>query len=132
MSKSFKDLKVGDKLYIFDYNRSLRYPKLILLEAKIKDIKLENRIYTFTCYTPGVTQDYSVENILESQYISSDKFGFFTDKEDSINYANKFVLNRIADLIADNFSISKKKEENKREIEKLLETRNVIAATFIN
>lgn len=132
MSKSFKDLKVGDKLYIFDYNRSLRYPKLILLEAKIKDIKLENRICTFTCYTPGVTQDYSVENILESQYISSDKFGFFTDKEDSINYANKFVLNRIADLIADNFSISKKKEENKREIEKLLEARNVMATTFIN
>lgn len=132
MSKSFKDLKVGDKLYVFDYARSVRYPNLILMEHEIRNITSENGIFTFTCYSPGVIQDYSVENILESQYISSDKFGFFTDKEDSINYANKFVLNRIADLIADNFSISKKKEENKREIEKLLETRNVIAATFIN
>lgn len=132
MSKNFKDLKVGDKLYVFDYARSVKYPNLMLLEAEIRDIKLENGICTFTCYTPGVIQDYSVENILESQYISNDKFGFFTDKEDSINYANKFVLNKIADLIADNFSISKKKEENKREIEKLMEARNVMATTFIN
>lgn len=132
MSKSFKDLKVGDKLYVFDYTRSVRYPNLILLENEIRNITLENGMCTFTCYSPGVIQDYSVENLSEGEYMSSDEFGFFTSKEDAINYTNRFVLNRIADLIADNFSISKKKEENKREIEKLLETRNVIAATFIN
>lgn len=132
MSKSFNDLKIGNKLYVFDYARSARYPNLILMEYEIRSITSENGICTFTCYSPGVIQDYSVENLSESEYMSSDKFGFFTTKEDAINYANRFVLNRIADLIADNFSISKKKEENKREIEILLETRNVIAATFIN